>query len=95
MKAYPGPKLYGCARRRAASRAEHEVGRVIARPFEGAPGEFRPHRETVTITPSRRRARICWSRYRRPPRCRLHRQGRLIYDESESPRTSGEDNEQP
>ncbi len=37
----PVPRLYEiCAKARAILRGEHEVGRVIARPFEGEPGAF-------------------------------------------------------
>ena len=52
----PVPKLYGiCETARRILRAEHEVGRVIARPFEGAPGGFRrtENRHDYAVPPPR------------------------------------------
>jgi len=58
----PVERLYAmCAKARAILRGEHEVGRVIARPFVGAPGNFRrterrrdfavpPPRENLLVT---------------------------------------------
>jgi phosphopentomutase len=50
----PLERLYEmCRCARALLRGEHEVGRVIARPFEGRPGRFRrtPDRHDFSVTP--------------------------------------------
>ncbi|MDQ3756145.1 MAG: phosphopentomutase [Acidobacteriota bacterium] len=52
----PVPKLYGiCETARSILRDEHEVGRVIARPFEGEPGAFRrtENRHDYAVPPPR------------------------------------------
>src|SRR5262249_41738628 len=44
-----------CETARGILRGKHEVGRVIARPFEGEPGEFRrtPNRKDYAVPPPR------------------------------------------
>lgn len=52
----PLEQLYEmCRVARKVMRGEHEVGRVIARPFEGEPGDFRrtPDRHDFSVTPPR------------------------------------------
>jgi phosphopentomutase len=52
----PVPRLYEmCEKARSILRAEHEVGRVIARPFEGEPGSFRrtENRHDYAVPPPR------------------------------------------
>ena len=52
----PVPRLYEiCEKARAMLRGEHEVGRVIARPFEGEPGAFRrtENRHDYAVPPPR------------------------------------------
>jgi phosphopentomutase len=55
----PLPELYRmCEIARAILRGPYEVGRVIARPFEGTPGAFNGRR-IGTITRCRRRKACC------------------------------------
>ena len=41
-----------------------KVGRVIARPFTGAPGQLQAHLEPARTMPSRRPRRRCWTGWR-------------------------------
>ena len=49
-----------CETARDILRGPHEVGRVIARPFVGSPGNFVTHCRTATITRCRRPRACCW-----------------------------------
>ena len=60
----PLPKLYGmCETARGLLAGEHEVGRVIARPFLGAPGSFyrTENRHDYAVPPPRENLLVCLS----------------------------------
>ena len=72
----PVPELYRmCEIAREILTGPHEVGRVIARPFVGAPGAFVRDGATATITPCRRPPACCSTGWP-SGECRSGRSGR-------------------